>query len=61
MPFDSMIIVRYDQDEQRPVYDLGDFDEYSAVEILRVVADYIEARLPSPRANAELPEEEEEE
>lgn len=48
-PPDFHIIVRWDQDEMRPVYDLGDMDEYSAVTVLRQVVHDLEDRLPLPR------------
>jgi hypothetical protein len=47
--FGPIITVRYDTDEGRVVYDLGDFDPWAAAAILRQVAKEVRRELPAPR------------
>lgn len=46
---DWLITVRWEDDEGRPVYDLGDIDPWAAVTILRKTADNVEDSLLDPR------------
>lgn len=46
---DKLITVRWDDDEGRVVYDLGDIDQFSAIGILTQVVRDIQSRLPDPR------------
>lgn len=46
---DSLITIRWDNDEGRIVYDLGGLDDYSAEAMVRQVADTLFERLPVPR------------
>lgn len=49
LPPDFHIIVRWDSDEQRVVFDLADMDDFSAITVLRQVVGCLEDRLPYPR------------
>jgi hypothetical protein len=58
--FGPIITVRYDLDEARIVYDLGDIDPWAASAILRQVARRVTEDLPTPREASEMIEDEEE-
>ncbi len=55
LSFDSLITIRWDDDEGRPVYDIGDLDIWSATAIIRAVLEAVEAWLPTPRDISEDP------
>ena len=58
LEFDSLITVRYDDTEGRPIYDLGSTDPWAAVTMLRAVADAVEGWLALPRNIDDPPDEE---
>lgn len=49
LSFDELIIIRWDNDEGRVVYDLGDLDPWAASAVIRQVLADVEDYLPSPR------------
>jgi hypothetical protein len=57
--FGPIITVRYDLDEARIIYDVSEVDPWSAVAILRQVADTVAASLPMPRGADETVDDDE--
>lgn len=58
--FSEIIVVRWDDDEGRPVYDLGEMDPWAAAEILRQVLKAVRGNLPYPRDTNDDPDEDDE-
>lgn len=56
--FDSLITIRWDHDEGRVVYDLGEIDDFAAYAILNQVQSDVRSRWPDPREINDPPDDE---